>query len=259
MIPLILIFLLFLLFCIRNKKEHFQDEVSFITLFDYNNYFNSFNTSDFYIRGCTTISECRQKYKENILQFTQKEKNKLISLIKQVNSLTKDYKSFYSVQWKLCKTSKHIEEGLPHTFNDIIFISDNFFTKSMYYQLRTLIHEKLHIFQRLYPEKTQGLYTSYGYEKYEKYDKMNRRFNPDLDKYDYGKNGILFYKKYNKKKPTGLQDSYIQCIDMKTGKKEKSNNCNFDYEHPNEIFAWKYSKQIVDKNITDTTFINYLT
>jgi len=256
MIILILIFILSVFFL--QNKENFQENITFITLFDYDNYIQQFNNYDFKVRNCKDNLVCAKLYKNNILKFTQTEKNKLISLIKQVNSLTKDYNNFYSLQWKFCKISNKIDMGMPHTHDNIIFISEKFLRKSRYYQLVTLIHEKLHVYQRLYPEKTQKLYKLYGYKKYNKYDISNRRLNPDLDKYDYGINGILFYRKYNKN-PSSLKDSYIKCIDVNTGKEEKSNNCNYAYEHPNEIFAWKYSKQIVNKNITDSKFIKYLT
>lgn len=97
------------------------------------------------------------------------------------------------IPWKLALTrNKNNEDGYPHTRKDIIFLSTNFFYNDFKDQCRTLLHEKIHLYQRKFPKSCQAALLQNGYRvilmhadpKDHKVD-LNLRSNPDLDSYVY--------------------------------------------------------------------------
>ena len=163
---------------------------------------------------------------------------------------------FIIVLLNIKKTTNEIENGFPFTIGNVIYLSDRFLNKSKKYQLRTLIHEKLHIYQRKYSKETEKLYENHKFNKVTKIKDPMRRHNPDLDEFDYEYKGMVFYKKFNKD-AKDLTDSYINYY-IKNDKliiemKEKK----YDDEHPNEIFANIISKQITKNNLNNR-IKNYL-
>ena len=267
-----IVFLILLIFIISIKNrniEHFNNIEFVLPVNSYNTiinskYFNTFNKNDFKVRNCKNIEECKKLYKFNLIKFNDYEKESLIYLINKANLLIKEHSSFYNIKWKLCKTTDNIEEGMPHTHGDIIFLSHKFFDNPEKYKIRTLIHEKIHIYQRKYPHKTQELYKFYNFKKNKIVDKEMRRANPDLDGNDYDYNGTIFYMKYIKN-PNKLSDSNVNYVALRDyvhlDNKEiikNFRNQGYQNEHPNEIFGCMIADKIVGNNLIDLKLINYL-
>lgn len=211
-----------------------------------NGYINKFNKTDMKVRNCNHIEDCKNLYKKNIISFTEKEKNTLKKLVQEANIKLQKFNSFYNIPWKFSKVTNKIDNGLPHTHNDTIYLADRYFEKS---SLDTIIHEKIHIYQKMYPEKTDILYKKYNYEKIERENNKNRRANPDLNDFDYKHNGKLIHSEYTEN-PSHLGD-------IKLVNSNKNSSIN---EHPDEYFAYTITHKILNGfNREDDRLIDYLT
>lgn len=215
-----------------------------------NNYIDNFNDVDIKVRNCNNIEDCKKLYKKNIKLFTEKEKIILKKLVNKSNIKIKNFTSFFRVPWKFVRITNKIDNGLPHTHNDTIYLSDLFFENP---SIEIIIHEKIHIYQKLNPSKSDKLYKEYNFKKIKRNNNKeannNRRANPDLNDYDYKKNNKIIYSVY--------KDNAKSLSDIKLVNSNKESNIN---EHPDEYFAYKISKKIIEGfNKNDDKIINYLT
>jgi predicted metallopeptidase len=93
--------------------------------------------------------------------------------------------------------SKEIEKGFPHTIEDVIVISDNFFELSYEQQMLILVHEKIHIFQRLFPAETNDLIMNvWKFEIKNPNLAIKVRNNPDINNITYGKENFYICQMY---------------------------------------------------------------
>lgn len=215
-----------------------------------NGYIHKFNETDMKVRNCNNIEDCEDLYKKNIIFFTTSEKNILTKYVNKANTKIKRFPKFYNIPWKFAKVTNKIDNGLPHTHNDTIYLSNLFFKNP---NLDTIIHEKIHLYQKLYPEKTDILYKNYNYEKIQKNNNDNRRCNPDLNEFDYKHNGVLIYSIY--------KDNANTLKDIKLVNSDNNSSINSSInEHPDEYFAYTISNKILNGfNKDDDKLINYLT
>ena len=235
----------------------FVDKVTSYNNVINNKLFNDLKKINLKVRGCDNLEDCKKIYLENLTDFTEEEKEKLTNLIEHANDITEKFNRFHSVPWRLARTSSKIENGFPHTIGRIIYISDEFLNKSRKYKLQTIIHEKLHLFQRIYPQETQRLYEDLEFIKIKKINDPLRRHNPDLDDYDYEYRGVRVYNKFKNENPDSLSDGNTVYLPYTKNIVNKMITKNYNNEHPNEIFAHLISKQIVKKNLNNK-FVNYL-
>lgn len=268
---------------INNIKEHYGHNIiymspndAYISILD-SGYLNKLNEKDMEIRKCDNLIKCQELYKNSLIEFNKSEKKELRKLINKTDEKLKLYGNLYKIPWKLCKFTDKIEEGMPHTHTDIIFLSNSFFRKNNdESKMITLIHEKIHVYQRKNKQKTEELYREFNFNKVEnnKY-KQNinlRRTNPDLDSFDYNYNGQIFFSEY-KDDAKSLRDveTKFLSVDKKSntddGNDDQNNNDRKEIEnlaakglqneHPNEIFASIISEKIV-KGELNKKLTNYV-
>ena len=142
-----------------------------------------------------------------------------------------------NIPWKFGRvTGKLYEYGLAHTrFNDVIIFSEDSLNNTEPQFTKTLIHEKIHLYQKQYPNDVQT-YLSYNnivkVKKREYQDYI--RANPDLDDWIYkdNKTGFIFKCEYNSKIPKNI-------LDVK--------NTNQLFEHPFEKMAVEISNQFTQR------------
>ena len=225
-------------------------------------YINKFSQKDMEVRKCDNKKLCEKLYQNNLIHFSYDDKRDLQKLIKLFDEKLIKYKNLYNVPWKLCKTTRKLEEGMPHTHTDIIFLSDSFFRSNEKSKIITLIHEKLHIYQRIKKEKTTKLYNNFNFSKTPKKNINLRRTNPDLDSFDYNYNGVLIYSEFQDDAKS-LSDVDTKLISIEKNKNKEIREIQnlakkgYQNEHPNEIFASIISEQIVNDN-NDKIFVNYI-
>ena len=90
-----------------------------------------------------------------------------------------------------------------------------------------MLHEKVHIYQKLYPEDVDKFLDSYKFRKLKIRDELdNTRANPDVDQWIYVDGNNMVYKAEYIHNPRFLQDTKLQ---------------NQLYEHPFEKMAIEIS------------------
>ena len=183
---------------------------------DKDNYYKSFYPIDFYVRKIKNIEEYLNYIKKSISSPNNIEKNKITKCINNANKKLKYInKSWFNgekcikLQWKIgMVTGKLYENGLPHTRDDIIIISKediNLYTEKKL--TKTLIHEKIHIYQKMYPNDINIYLNINNLKKYKKKtENDNIRANPDLDSWIYIDNNNNVYKAVYNKNPQSVED-----------------------------------------------------
>jgi hypothetical protein len=203
------------------------------------------NTYDLQVRKSNNINEYLKKYQLGYELFTTKQKNILLNIINNINNIINKYNHFKNIKWIFVKINTDLENSYPHTIKNVIILSNNFFNYSIDEQINTIIHEKVHIYQRMYPEYINILYMNWGFKK-TNININNNRNNPDL-KYNYSYNNYLLIQLYNNN-PYELYDSNTYLINLENDNKILINNNiikQYDLpnisisklEHPNEIMA----------------------
>ena len=249
MITLFLIILfIFVIFILTNKIEKFTDySSSNIYFLDYNesvyilkynndNYFKSFYKLDYVSRNINNIEEYFNMIDKSIENFTYEEKDKIYKCIEIANNRIKnislewfDGKKCLNIPWNIiCVKGKLYENGLPHTRGNYIIISKKDINDFSIEKLtKTLIHEKVHIYQKIYKEDAEKYLIKHNFTKY-KYRTNNDkiRSNPDIDNWIYkDENGNIYSAKYVNDNPTSIEN-----IEYKPYNSQS-------YEHPFEKMA----------------------
>ena len=162
-------------------------------------------------------------------------KKKIITCVKKADDILKDVnlewfngKNAINISWNFgCIQGKMYENGLPHTRNNIIIISsediNNFSENKL---INTLIHEKTHIYQKIYPLDIKKYIEKHKFTKFKIRDKNdNIRANPDLDNWIYKDLSNNIYQASYNKNPSSIEDINYFPIN------------NQLYEHPYEKMA----------------------
>ena len=246
-IIIILAYLIYLLniFCIKTTYIKYLTFYEFITVTKSSDYFNNMNTYDLQVRKSNNKNEYLKRYQLGYEPFTMEQKKKLLHIVSIINNNINKYTNFKNINWTFVKIDTHLENSFPHTIENVIILSNNFFNGSIESQINTIIHEKVHIYQRMYPEYINILYTKWGFRKTD-ININNNRNNPDL-KYNYSYNNNLLIQLYNND-PYELYDSNTYLINLENNDKILINNNiikQYDLpnisisklEHPNEIMA----------------------
>ena len=219
---------LFILFFLMNNYisikyiEKFDDNIIFlnnhelleILLNNQDKYYDSFFENDFTARNIKNIDEYKNLIKESVSNFNNKQKNKIKKCIenadKYFSSLHLDWldgNKMNKLKWIIgCIKGKYYENGLPHTRNNIIIITSN--ERNL---TRTLIHEKVHIYQKYYNDDIQKYINKNKFIKIKKRESFdNIRANPDLDNWIYKDHENKIYKALYNNNPVSIEDiNYI--------------------------------------------------
>lgn len=237
-----LLLILILIVCLLeiNNKEKFTDiNINFLSkedsmrfiLNDNDNYFKNFTKYDLIARKSNSIKDYYSKI--ITIDFTNNQKILISKLTSKIDLLLPN--KIASIKWNLALTyDSTYESGSPHTREDVIFLSTLVDFENIKHLINTLLHEKIHIYQRLYPEDLTILLNKRGYYKYKKrLDFLNEvpllRSNPDLDNYIYiDPDGLPMYSVYNNNNPQSVQD--IKTVPINS----------VLYEHPFELMAYSF-------------------
>lgn len=130
------------------------------------------------------------------------------------------------IPWVFALTKgQEYEDGLPHTRANIIFVSSDI-EEHLDALTRTLIHEKMHIYQRMYPERMTQWLEKHGYGRWkQRLGEPRIRANPDLDPWIYidptSRQPMAAF--YVSDKPESIRDVYLS---------------DLGFEHPYERMAY---------------------
>tara|TARA_Y100000389_G_C17383750_1_gene475829 strand:- start:315 stop:1139 length:825 start_codon:yes stop_codon:yes gene_type:complete len=211
---------------------------------DKDNYIKNLSSYDLNARKVKSKNEYLEKIINCVTNFNENQKIVIKESCIEADKFLENYnemingKELLKIGWKfgITKYNKgEYEEGLPHTREDIIFLSDKMIpNKKNSDFINTLIHEKVHIYQR-YNEKEMKKYLEKEYIEIEK-DKRSRS-NPDINKKNYmDKNKNKLECIYKNSEPESIMD--VKCM----------NNSSM-YEHPYEYMAYKIANTYNKKEL----------
>ena len=227
----------------KNNIECFENNITFITkedllsnlLEDNDNYYKTFYKNDLKARNINNINDYYEKINVSVTDADKDIKEKVILGIshanKFLNNINYDYfdgKECNKLLWKIgFVKNKLYESGLPHTRGDIIILSiEGVKYNTLKKLINTLIHEKIHVYQKKFPEKINIYISFYKFKKIKKREEYdNIRANPDLDNYIYQDNDNNTYKAQYNKNVLSVEDIVYY---------PKNNQM---YEHPFEKMA----------------------
>lgn len=209
-----------------------------------------------------SLNQKNRKIRKNLYKFETQEyhlsleqKQILNKDILKANKHLFEYKRILNIPWNFIflNSNQYIENNYPHTHAEIIYLPSNFFLDPMYSRVNTLIHEKIHIFQRLFPIPYHKiLFNVYKLSvdsylpKHPKYE--NIRQNPD--------NNLLIYKDKQEYILPILYDDAVSIADV-SFKKFNENKHDTVYsklpinEHPNETLAYYLTNTIIGNRVPE--------
>jgi len=234
----------------------YKETADFFTK-DNDMYVRNMSELDLHARKVKTYIEYINNIEDTTISFTDEEKELLIKCAKNADIYLRketfkdlDYAKYINgnniadIKWIFANTYtnhfnnilKENEEGLPHTRENIIFLSKNVLKYDELALTNTLIHEKIHIYQRYNSSifdkiiKDMGLNIldkkTYKYAKY-------IRSNPDTNNNIYYKEDNVMVCLYRNEKPNSINDVIHN---------------NFATEHPYEKIAYEIAENFYKYN-----------
>ena len=218
-----------ILFLINTTKYH-EKPIQQILHFYLNksDYFGRFNSKDIALRKCKSSKECKISYISSLREPTKKEKKLLAKSTKMIDDILRNkFNKLIEIPWKFIIFGIENESGFPHTHGPFIMLPQDFqYLRDLE---KTLLHEKLHVFQRYYPLETNDLFVNYmGYRIFGIEKSDNHRANPDTTIVVYMDRMQNIIDNSYKKDATKL----IDITDMR--------------DHPNEIMAYELSEVLLN-------------
>ena len=151
-------------------------------------YWNGMNQTDLQARGGSTIDQVKHTYISSFHNFSFLEWIYLSGVLipRCKKRLAMLYPEFCDLPWIVAIADRRAEGGMPHTIGNIIVLHYRFFridfTEAQ--RLNTLIHERIHVYQRLRPNICIPYYASLDFIPYTGAVSPQlasiRRSNPDI-------------------------------------------------------------------------------
>lgn len=195
-------------------------------------YFQGLGKTDMRVRNCNSPNDCREKYIASIRSVNRNEQLVLTSLINMVDEFIKPYDKLHSIPWNFKIIQGNLESRFPHTHHDTIYLNATFFNNVGQRNIETLIHEKIHIYQRMYPCETNMLLYGMGFQFHSVKPSINiddYRSNPDINSIIYSDNN-------------GPLDSRFNTNAQSLGDVKDSR------DHPYEIMAYMLASHLTHTN-----------
>jgi len=160
---------------------------------DEDKYVTRLTAQDLSARGVSTTTEYLQVVATTGLTFSDKEKTTLRNAATKADEMLSQFYGLgvvgsktQNIHWCFAKVGDAYENGLPHTRSNVIFVPVKVISYSHKELISTLIHEKVHLYQRLYPEDIQAYLEFAGYIQWkERQFYPLARSNPDIDPFVY--------------------------------------------------------------------------
>jgi len=199
---------------------------------DADGFYKTFKASDLSARNVKSLDEYLRAMTSAIDEFTADEvatiKRAIESgniYLQQVNAPWFDGKKCTGMPWKLaCVVGEAYEAGLPHTRGDVIFFPRRHLAHPEHDFTQTLIHERIHIYQKMYRDDADAYIKNNGYTRRGIARETNTRANPDIDGWTYAdRHGDVMSADY-KVDATSVRDVILP-------------KNRYEYEHPLEKMA----------------------
>lgn len=237
-ISIILLFLLLIVLIIYYKPRKIQllnkEKLSKILITDPDNFYKNLTIPNLKLRKITNRKEYLQNIEKYLYTLNKNEEcivlnaickaqNILFNNFSNTNRYQFDYNKMKNIPWIIgCSKGDGYEFGLPHTRNNIIILNyTNIYDKDLY---KTLIHERVHIYQKLFPENVQQFLQYYNFQIIGGKNIYHLN-NPDTDDNIYYHGDIVFESLI-------INDKVTYPLE------------EFKFEHPFEFMAYLIVKSI---------------
>lgn len=240
----VIVLMIILFYSFKDKDEPLDSDIKFmsrdelVNFFktDPDDYFHTLTPINIRAYGYKTVDEYIKASCDDASDFTDDEKKYISSECKKGDDFLRNFNKIpyfpsskvADIKWVLAKTNNNVyEKGYPHTRLNIIFLPKDILKSKKLAQ--TLVHEKVHVYSRLFPEDMSKWNEKNGYILYRKLKEYPlARSNPDVDGLVYlDKNKRETLAQYTTRHPTSIEQAkYPYGDDYKT-------------EHPNEVLAYQ--------------------
>lgn len=174
------------------------------------NYYDSFSALDLRARGVSSLNEYLRRIESVCLRGTcDTNKESIIRRacakvdwadIEKKRTQWINMERLRALPWTIALTKgkgSAYEYGLPHTRGDVIVIPESDVVESDDF-VDTLMHEQLHVYQKMYPEDFQKYLDFQGFVRHSlRKNIQNVAANPDADEWVYSKDGEIFVGQYS--------------------------------------------------------------
>jgi hypothetical protein len=244
----LILVIIIVIFCVLQykscKEETYRSDspINFLSLqqtkhlleTDFDGYGSSLNLTNLKACGVSDFPDLISKWSRSAMGWTLPQQEKLKEAIKIVEhtittraSILPTKKQLSDIEWNFaCTIHPYYLDGLSHTRGDIIFLSDKVVSQSSVKSLAgILLHEKIHIWQRKFPEDMKAWIAQKGFEATHRvFDDSLERSNPDT-------NGIIY-------KDLGVKFTSLNPLDLHSVKYNSSR------DHPHEQMAYEIQKWV---------------
>lgn len=228
LIILNLLLILFLIIYLNNCNFNIiylnKYELALILKNDNDNFYKNISNDNLNLRNINDKKLFLNNIHNYLYTINKNEKCIINKAIKKANNKLKkcnligfNYNKMENYPWIIgFSIGEQYEFGYPHTRNNIIILNyNNIYDKDL---VNTLIHERIHIYQKLYPHDINLFLNLFNFKKI-KIKENYHLHNPDTDLFIYKKNNIIFECK------------------IINNKLEYSHKKTY-YEHPYEFMAY---------------------
>ena len=252
---LTLIFIFYYLFVLKNFDKMYYNikyfinpsptiiflptiDLLFLLQDDNDNYYKTFTQNDLRVRNVKNIDEYKQNIKQSVYDLNDNEKYKINESIKIITkkfdnvNVDNNYEYFDGkkanrIPWKIGSIKGELYEvGHSHTRNNVIILSKEFINNSNTDNLvELLIHEKVHVYQKMYPKDTDVYLQKNNFVKTQRKTEKTYRANPDTNEWIYNDNDQIYEAVYNDN-PSSINDVTFASKSIM-------------YEHPFEKMAYE--------------------
>lgn len=208
------------------------------------------------------VTDYANTYFNAYTTFTERDKQKIAQVIQLIRETLKDFPKFVNTRWNFVKVRKDIENNYPHTIGDMIVLNELVMQNDIESLTKTIVHERFHVLQRLYPIHFQELYEAMGFLPVSIQRPENTRSNPDVDMflYVYEPSQLIPIQLYHNN-PSSLAQSSPRLLDSDGVPKKSPQPTNklfglpssfyCQLEHPAEISACLLTEIMTNKDFLE--------
>lgn len=175
-------------------------ELYSVLISDTDDYYSTFYETDLKVRNVENTEQYKMKIQESVGYPNLYQKYKLYFAVNDAQRFFRRKKQEYGEFWSGCDMEKLIdipwkfgimnhglyENGLPHTRKDVILLEQTLIDNIPYDScVATLIHEKIHVYQKQYPKETSAFVLQQYTKVKQREESDNVRANPDTDEWIY--------------------------------------------------------------------------
>ena len=240
-------------------RPHFLDRAELYPILVHNDdFYNTFFPVDLEARHVSSVGEYKEKIKNAVTDFSFLEKMILVMCAyyadRRIKRIREPYfdgeKAVYHVEWRIgCVRGRDYEHGLPHTVGKTIIFTKEMLKEYSWKELiDTLIHEKVHLYQKRYPDDIAN-YLAHFTATRQRSKADHIRANPDINQTVYtrvygggkeekeGKEGKEGKEKEGKERKEGREKEYKMQYAQHPSNITDTIQQDYRREHPFEEMA----------------------